>query len=348
MVTGGAGFIGSAVVRHILDYMAAHVINVDKLTYAADPSATSQASFNSRYRFEHVDICDGSELRRVYRTYKPHVVLNLAAETHVDRSIDGPSEFVRTNLVGSFTLLEETLRYWRGLGAVSRSEFRFLHVSTDEVFGTLSADGMFTEDTPYAPNSPYSATKAGSDHLVRAWHQTYHLPTIITNCSNNYGPYQFPEKLIPHMVLRALGEEKLPVYGDGAQVRDWLYVEDHVCALILAAQNGVPGATYNIGGHSERTNRAVVETICDLLDALSPREGGSYHDLIEYVAERAGHDRRYAIDSTKIETDLGWRPSESFESGLKKTINWYLKNKAWCDGVRQRGYRPVRIGLGNP
>ncbi len=344
VVTGGAGFIGSAVVRHLLDGTSAHVVNVDKLTYAANLASIPRAKDNPRYRLELVDICNGPELQKIFQTHQPNRIVNLAAETHVDRSIDGPSKFVRTNVVGTFTLLQEALRYWRGLVGAERDDFRFLHVSTDEVFGTLS-DGLFTEESAYAPNSPYSATKAGSDHLVRAWRQTYGLPTIITNCSNNFGPYQFPEKLIPHMILRALAEESLPVYGDGLNVRDWLYVEDHARALILALERGEIGETYNIGARCEQTNRAVVEQICDLLDEMSPSEHGSRRSLIELVPDRPGHDRRYAIDPSKIENRLGWKPAESFKSGLAKTVRWYLDNRKWWEVILQNGYRRARAGL---
>jgi dTDP-glucose 4,6-dehydratase len=346
IVTGGAGFIGSAVIRHLLDDTQANVVNVDKLTYAANLASIPQAHGNPRYKLEKVDICDASAMRRVFQQYQPAGVMNLAAESHVDRSIDGPAAFVQTNIVGTFTVLHESLRYWQSLGGERRENFRLLHVSTDEVFGTLPARGLFTETSPYAPNSPYSATKAGSDHLVRAWRETYGLPTLLTNCSNNYGPYHFPEKLIPHMILRALADQSLPVYGDGLNIRDWLYVEDHARALTLVLAQGAPGETYNIGARSERTNRAVVEAICDLLDQEVPTKHGSRRSLICYVPDRPGHDRRYAIDPSKIENTLGWRCLESFESGLARTVRWYLDNRPWWEDILQRGYRPERAGLG--
>jgi dTDP-glucose 4,6-dehydratase len=346
VVTGGAGFIGSAVIRHLLDETQAQVVNVDKLTYAANLASIPQARGNGRYSLEKVDICDGPALRRIFEQYRPAAVMNLAAESHVDRSIDGPSAFVQTNLLGTFTLLQEALGYWQSLGGERRDRFRLLHVSTDEVFGSLPETGLFSEASPYAPNSPYSATKAGSDHLVRAWRETYGLPTLVTNCSNNYGPYHFPEKLIPHIILKALAGEALPVYGDGMNVRDWLYVEDHARALTLVLERGAVGETYNIGSRNERTNRAVVETICDLLDEQSPSKFGSRRALISFVPDRPGHDRRYAIDPSKIENALGWRPRESFESGLARTVRWYLENRAWWEEILQRGYRTERAGLG--
>jgi dTDP-glucose 4,6-dehydratase len=346
LVTGGAGFIGSAVVRYLLDETQAQVVNLDKLTYAANLASIPQARGNARYRLEKADICDGPALRRILEQYRPDAIMNLAAESHVDRSIDGPSAFVQTNLVGTFTVLHEALRYWQSLDGARRDEFRLLHVSTDEVFGSLGTSGLFAEDSPYAPNSPYSATKAGSDHLVRAWRETYGLPTLLTNCSNNYGPYHFPEKLIPHMILKALVEEPLPVYGDGMNVRDWLYVEDHARALVLVLDRGTAGETYNIGARNERTNRAVVETICDLLDEHIPCRIGSRRGLITSVPDRPGHDRRYAIDPAKIENTLGWRPRESFESGLARTVRWYLENRNWWEGILRRGYRTERAGLG--
>jgi dTDP-glucose 4,6-dehydratase len=334
------------VVRYLLDETQAQVVNVDKLTYAANLASIPQARGNARYKLEKADICDGPTLRRIFEQYRPAAVMNLAAESHVDRSIDGPSAFVQTNLVGTFSLLHEALRYWQNLGGAQRDQFRLLHVSTDEVFGSLPADGLFSEDSPYAPNSPYSATKAGSDHLVRAWRETYGLPTLITNCSNNYGPYHFPEKLIPHMILKALAGEALPVYGDGMNVRDWLYVEDHARALALVLARGGIGETYNIGSRNERTNRQVVETICDLLDEQSPSQIGSRRALISFVPDRPGHDKRYAIDPSKIENALGWRPRESFESGLARTVRWYLENRSWWEEILHRGYRVERAGLG--
>jgi dTDP-glucose 4,6-dehydratase len=346
VVTGGAGFIGSAVIRYLLEETQAQVVNVDKLTYAANLASIPQSRGNARYKLGKVDICDGQALRRIFEQYQPAAIMNLAAESHVDRSIDGPSAFVQTNLVGTFTLLHEALRYWQKLNGSGRDQFRMLHVSTDEVFGSLPESGLFSEESPYAPNSPYSATKAGSDHLVRAWHETYGLPTLITNCSNNYGPYHFPEKLIPHMILKALADELLPVYGDGMNVRDWLYVEDHARALALVLARGNVSETYNIGSRNERTNRAVVETICDLLDEQSPSKIGSRRSLISFVSDRPGHDRRYAIDPSKIENTLGWRPRESFESGLARTVRWYLENRSWWEDILHRGYRTERAGLG--
>ena len=345
LVTGGAGFIGSAVVRYLLDETQAHVVNVDKLTYAANLASIPQAPDHARYKLAKVDICDSAPLRRIFEQSQPTAVLNLAAESHVDRSIDGPAAFIQTNIVGTFTLLQEALRYWRTLPPDRRNRFRLVHVSTDEVFGTLPALGLFSEDSPYAPNSPYSATKAGSDHLVRAWRETYGLPTIVTNCSNNYGPYHFPEKLIPHIILRGLAGQPLPIYGDGLNVRDWLYVDDHARALALVLEQGAIGETYNIGARNERTNKAVVETICDLLDDLAPSKIGSRRSLISFVHDRPGHDRRYAIDPTKIETKLGWKPQDSFESGLAKTVRWYLENRWWWEDILQRGYRTERAGL---
>jgi dTDP-glucose 4,6-dehydratase len=329
LVTGGAGFIGSAVVRHLLADTGAFVVNVDALTYAANLNSLPGAEGNPRYRFEKADIRDAAAMRRLFETYQPTGVMNLAAESHVDRSIDGPGVFVETNVVGTYTVLQEALRHFRALSPEARKRFRMMHISTDEVFGTLGADGFFTEETPYAPNSPYSASKASSDHLVRAWRETYGLPTIVTNCSNNYGPYHFPEKLIPLMILRGLSGGELPVYGAGANIRDWLYVEDHARALALVMERGVPGESYNVGGWNERTNLDVVHVICDLLDRLAPPLGHSRRDLIKFVTDRPGHDMRYAIDASKIERELGWRPDESFESGIEKTVAWYLANREW-------------------
>jgi dTDP-glucose 4,6-dehydratase len=345
IVTGGAGFIGSAVIRHFLRNTGDFVVSVDKLTYAAHPGSIPQGYGHARYALEHVDICDAVQLRRIFQHYKPDRVLNLAAETHVDRSIDGPAAFLQTNVVGTFTLLEEALHYWRSLSEPERRNFRFLHVSTDEVFGSLPNEGAFSELSPYAPNSPYSATKAASDHLVRAWRETYGLPTLITNCSNNFGPYQFPEKLIPHMILCAMAGKPLPVYGDGQNIRDWLFVDDHARALALVLQRGVVGHTYNIGARNERTKKTIVEAICDLMDELQPSKDGPRRSLIEFVADRPGHDRRYAIDPGKIENELGWRPEESFESGLARTVRWYLENRYWWEAILNRGYKTGRIGL---
>jgi dTDP-glucose 4,6-dehydratase len=344
-VTGGAGFIGSAVVRHLLDETEAHVVNIDKLTYAANLDSIPQAASQPRYHFAQVDICNGAALRRLFEQHHPHYVMNLAAESHVDRSIDGPAAFIETNVTGTFTLLQEALRHWRALDPAAQARFRFHHISTDEVYGSLGPEGLFTETTPYAPSSPYSASKASSDHLVRAWRETYGLPTIVTNCSNNYGPYHFPEKLIPHIIIKALAGEPLPVYGDGKNVRDWLYVEDHAHALSLVVERGTPGETYNIGGRCERTNIEVVRAICRLLDTLEPAAGGGRERLITFVPDRPGHDRRYAIDCAKIERELGWRANETFESGLAKTVRWYLANRPWWEAILRRGYKAERVGL---
>ncbi|WP_426610913.1 dTDP-glucose 4,6-dehydratase [Bradyrhizobium sp. McL0616] len=345
-VTGGAGFIGSAVVRHLLRDTHARVVNIDKLTYAANLESLPGAEANPRYAFEKQCICEALSLRKLFEKYQPIAVMNLAAESHVDRSIDGPGEFIQTNIVGTFTLLQEALRYWRNLTPDRRSQFRFLHISTDEVFGSLGKDGYFTETTSYAPNSPYSASKASSDHLVRAWRETYELPTMVTNCSNNYGPYHFPEKLIPHIIIKGLAGEKLPVYGDGQNIRDWLYVEDHAKALTLVLERGAVGETYNVGGRNERTNLHVVESICDLLDEMSPGTAASRRGLISFVADRPGHDRRYAIDASKLERELGWRADENFESGLAKTVRWFFDNQTWWKSILDRGYQQKRIGLG--
>jgi dTDP-glucose 4,6-dehydratase len=344
-VTGGAGFIGSAVIRHLLNDTQAFVVNIDKLTYAACLDSIPQARGNSHYCFAQVDVCNGPALRQLFDQYQPHYVMNLAAESHVDRSIDGPAEFIQTNVVGTFALLQEALRYWRGLDRVKQSSFRFHHISTDEVYGSLGSDGLFRENSAYAPNSPYAASKASSDHLVRAWRETYGLPTVVTNCSNNYGPYHFPEKLIPHMIIKGLAGEPLPVYGDGQNVRDWLYVEDHAKALTLVLERGRVGATYNIGGHNERANLVVVQLICGLLDRLEPSIHGSRRRLISFVADRPGHDRRYAIDASKLEDELGWRATETFETGLAKTVEWYLGNRSWWQAILNRGYKAERIGL---
>lgn len=343
-VTGGAGFIGSAVIRHLLDHSSANIVNIDKLTYAANLMSIP-ASGGSRYRLAEVDICNGPALKELFDRYQPHAVMNLAAESHVDRSIDGPAEFIQTNIVGTFTLLQEALRYWRELKPAARRRFRVLHISTDEVYGSLPSEGLFTEMTAYAPNSPYSASKAASDHLLRAWHETYGLPTLVTNCSNNYGPYHFPEKLIPHTIIRALTGEKLPVYGDGQNIRDWLYVEDHAKALALVLERGTIGETYNIGGCNERRNLYVVERICDLLDARLPSNHEPRRQLITFVADRPGHDRRYAIDASKLERELGWRAEETFETGLEKTVDWYLNHRAWWQKILDGGYQTSRVGL---
>lgn len=346
LVTGGAGFIGSAVIRHLLENTRNLVANVDKLTYAGNPESLDQVASFPGYTFYRVDICDAAELEKVFAEFLPDAVMHLAAESHVDRSIDGPASFIETNIVGTYTLLEAARHYWNGLESVAKAAFRFHHVSTDEVYGDLEgADDLFTETTPYAPSSPYSASKASSDHLVRAWYRTYGLPTIVTNCSNNYGPYHFPEKLIPHMILSALAGKPLPVYGDGSQIRDWLYVEDHARALVEVVTRGKVGETYNIGGHNERRNLEVVETICVLLDELQPRaDGRSYKEQITFVKDRPGHDRRYAIDASKIERELGWKPQETFESGIRKTVQWYLDNRDWWERVLNGSYQLARLG----
>lgn len=347
MVTGGAGFIGSALVRSLVSDGGWQVVNVDKLTYAGNLESLGATLDHPNHRFEQVDICDGLAIRALFDEYRPRGVVHLAAESHVDRSIDDAGAFVRTNIVGTYTLLDETLRFWRDRTR-STPAFRFLHVSTDEVFGSLGEGGSFVETTPYAPNSPYSASKAGSDHFVRAWHYTYGLPTIITNCSNNYGPYQFPEKLIPLMIQNALSGKPLPVYGRGENVRDWLHVDDHVRAIRLAFERGVPGETYNVGGRSERANIDVVEVICDLVSELAPNKKlGDRRSLITYVTDRPGHDFRYAIDAGKIERDLGWTPRETFETGLRKTVEWYIANQEWCARVQSGAYRGERLGLAN-
>ncbi|MCK1368307.1 dTDP-glucose 4,6-dehydratase [Bradyrhizobium sp. 62] len=344
-VTGGAGFIGSAVVRHLLRDTQARVVNIDKLTYAANLESLPGATGNPHYAFEQQCICEPVGLRKLFEKYQPDAVMNLAAESHVDRSIDGPGEFIQTNIVGTFSILQEALRHWRSLSGEKRDRFRFLHISTDEVFGSLGRDGLFTETSPYAPNSPYSASKASSDHLVRAWRETYELPTLVTNCSNNYGPYHFPEKLIPHMIIKGLAGEKLPVYGDGSNIRDWLYVEDHAKALTLVLERGRIGETYNVGGRNERTNLHVVESICDLLDEITPSAAGTRRKLINFVTDRPGHDRRYAIDASKLENDLGWCAEENFESGIAKTVGWYLEQQPWWRAILDRGYNTNRLGL---
>lgn len=369
LVTGGAGFIGSAVIRYLINETDHQVINVDKLTYAGNLQSLVSVSDDPRYAFEQVDIVNRAELDRIFHQYQPDRVMHLAAESHVDRSIDGPSEFIQTNIVGTYTLLEAARVYWQQLSVERRTQFRFHHISTDEVYGDLPhpADEpqsnatssnlpCFTEQTAYAPSSPYSASKAGSDHLVRAWQRTYGLPTLVTNCSNNYGPYHFPEKLIPLVILNALEGKPLPIYGRGDQIRDWLYVEDHARALVQVLLQGKVGETYNIGGHNEKTNLEVVETICSLLDELMPLTPerlkqmpcsvGRYAELITYVADRPGHDRRYAIDASKIKNDLGWQPLETFESGLRKTVEWYLANREWCQQVQDGRYQRERLGAG--
>jgi dTDP-glucose 4,6-dehydratase len=347
LVTGGAGFIGSALVRMLVRGGSYAVVNVDKLTYAGNLDSLIEVSDNPHYAFEQVDIGDGPRVRALFEQYEPQAVIHLAAESHVDRSIDGPQEFIQTNVVGTFTLLQESLRHWRKLSGQAQRDFRFVHISTDEVFGSLGATGFFTEETPYSPNSPYSASKASSDHLVRAWHHTYGLPAVTTNCSNNYGPYQFPEKLIPLMIQNALTGKPLPVYGKGENVRDWLFVDDHARALIMAMESGVAGETYNVGGGNERRNIDVVGAICDLVNELAPHATiGDRRQLITYVTDRPGHDLRYAIDASKIERELGWRARESFETGLRKTVEWYLANQRWCERVQSGAYRGERLGLG--
>ncbi len=348
LVTGGAGFIGSAVVREIIQHSNDTVINVDKLTYAGNLENVSDIADSERYIFEQVDICDHSALEHVFEQHQPDAVMHLAAESHVDRSIDGPAAFIHTNIVGTYTLLEVARKYWKGLNETKQAAFRFHHISTDEVFGDLEGtDSLFTETTPYAPSSPYSASKASSDHLVRAWQRTYNLPTIVTNCSNNYGPYHFPEKLVPLMILNALEGKSLPVYGQGTQIRDWLYVEDHARALLKVIKEGKVGETYNIGGHNEKQNIEVVKTICRLLEELVPQKPQNishYEELITFVQDRPGHDVRYAIDAGKIERELGWVPEESFETGLKKTVQWYLENQEWCKRVQDGSYQRERLG----
>ena len=340
LITGGMGFIGSAVVRRLIDETASTVINVDKLTYAGNVESLGHARTDPRHRFEQVDICDAKALRGVFQKHRPDAVMHLAAESHVDRSIHGSAEFIETNIVGTYTLLEVARAYWNELDSASKAQFRVHHVSTDEVYGDLGPeDAAFTENTAYAPSSPYAASKASSDHLVRAWYRTYGLPVLITNCSNNYGPYQFPEKLIPLMILNALDGRNLPVYGTGENVRDWLYVEDHAQALIRVLTGGETGRTYNIGGRSERTNLEVVRRICAILDRERPRTDGTHAQLIRFVADRPGHDRRYAIDDSYISRELGWRPAESFESGLEKTVRWFLDNREWVERVRSGAYR---------
>ncbi len=346
LVTGGAGFIGSALVRHLIANTEHQVLNLDKLTYAGDLRSLQGAAASNRYQFVQADICDGAAVRAALTEFRPEVVTHLAAESHVDRSIDGPGTFIQTNVVGTFSMLSEVLAYWKGLDAAAREAFRFHHISTDEVFGSLGDDGFFTETTAYDPRSPYSASKASSDHLVRAWQHTYGLPTLITNCSNNYGPYHFPEKLIPLMVIKSLAGEPLPVYGQGANVRDWLYVDDHARALTRVFEAGRPGESYIIGGRAERTNLDVVHTICDALDRLRPRKDGrSYRDQIAFVADRPGHDHRYAIDPTKLERELGWKAQESFDTGIEKTVRWYLDNEAWWRPIQDGAYSGQRLGL---
>ncbi|TVV76118.1 dTDP-glucose 4,6-dehydratase [Sphingomonas solaris] len=346
LVTGGAGFIGSALVRLLIAETDYEVLNVDALTYAGNESSLAPVAADPRYRFERADIRDAVAMARLLADFRPHVVTHLAAESHVDRSIDGPAAFIETNVVGTFTLLAATLDYWRGLAPDEQAAFRFHHISTDEVFGALGDEGFFTEQTAYDPRSPYSASKAGSDHLVSAWHHTYGLPVVTTNCSNNYGPYHFPEKLIPLMIIKCLAGEPLPVYGAGANVRDWLYVDDHVRALRAVFEGGRPGESYMVGGNSERTNLTVVNTICETLDRIRPRaDGASYASQISYVTDRPGHDFRYAIDASKLKNELGWTPRETFESGIEKTIRWYLDNEGWWQDILSGAYAGERLGV---
>jgi len=358
LVTGGAGFIGSAVCRYLVKEKGVSVLNVDKLTYAGNTASLKEIAQSPLYRFAQADICDRERISALFSEFQPDAVMHLAAESHVDRSIDGPAAFIETNIVGTYNMLACALDYWRALPASPNNQqpttnncqlplatdFRFHHISTDEVYGSLGAEGLFEETTPYDPRSPYSASKASSDHLVMAWHHTYGLPTVVTNCSNNYGPYHFPEKLIPLVILNALDQKPLPVYGKGDNIRDWLYVEDHARALVLAVEKGVPGETYNVGGRNERTNLEVVETICRILDELKPRQRGAYKDLITFVKDRPGHDQRYAIDATKLETELGWRALEDFDSGIRRTVQWYLDNEWWWGPIRSGRYAGERLG----
>ncbi|WP_419810553.1 dTDP-glucose 4,6-dehydratase [Bacterioplanoides sp.] len=348
LVTGGAGFIGSAVVRHLINHTEHHIINLDLLTYAGNLESLEGVSDSERYCFEQADICDLTSLQSIFARHQPDRIMHLAAESHVDRSIEGPGQFIQTNVIGTFNLLQASLAHYTGLNETEKADFRFHHISTDEVYGDLHGlDDLFTEETPYSPSSPYSASKASSDHLVRAWQRTYGLPCLITNCSNNYGPYHFPEKLIPHVILNALAGKQLPVYGDGMQIRDWLFVEDHARALCTVLFSGEVGETYNIGGHNEKTNIEVVRSICALLEEyapLKPEGVANYSDLITFVKDRPGHDVRYAIDASKIERELGWTPEESFETGLRKTVIWYLENKNWWQRVLNGDYRLQRIG----
>jgi dTDP-glucose 4,6-dehydratase len=345
LITGGAGFIGSALVRFLIKETKESIVNVDALTYSGNLNNLSEVTSSERYVFEHANICDAEKMRELFLKYKPHKVIHLAAESHVDKSIDGPGDFIQTNIVGTYNLLEAARVLYSRLNEEEKAAFRFHHVSTDEVYGDLhGTTDLFTETTPYEPSSPYSASKASSDHLVRAWHRTFGLPVIVTNCSNNYGPFHFPEKLIPHMILNALHGKPLPVYGNGEQVRDWLFVEDHARALYLVASKGKVGETYNIGGHNERKNLEVVQAICDELEKCKPRQEGRYRDLITFVKDRPGHDLRYAIDASKIEKELGWKPQENFETGLQKTINWYLENESWWSQVLNGDYQLKRLG----
>ena len=347
LVTGGAGFIGSAVVRYLINSTYNRVLNIDKLTYAGNLESLASVNDNPRYQFLHADICDKVAMTKAFDDFEPDIVMHLAAESHVDRSIDGPMDFIQTNIIGTYNLLEVARNYWQNLTEDKKMSFRFHHISTDEVYGDLEGtDDLFTEATPYNPSSPYSASKASSDHLVRAWHRTYGLPVVVTNCSNNYGPYHFPEKLIPLVILNALDGKPLPVYGNGKQIRDWLYVEDHARALYLVATTAKVGETYNIGGHNEKQNIDVVKTICTILDNINPRmDGQSYTQQITFVKDRPGHDLRYAIDASKINNELGWQPQETFESGIQKTVEWYLNNLEWCRHVQDGSYQRERMGV---
>lgn len=346
MITGGAGFIGSALIRYLISETDLHILNVDKLTYAGNLESLPGISNNPHYVFEQADICDAVKMQSLFKTHQPDAVMHLAAESHVDRSIDGPGAFIQTNIVGTYTLLQAARAYWETLPSEKKEAFRFHHISTDEVFGSLGAEGLFLETSPYQPNSPYAASKSSSDHLLRAWHHTYGLPILITNCSNNYGPYQFPEKLIPLMILNAKAGLPLPVYDRGQHVRDWLYVDDHVRALYCVLTKGQIGETYNIGGNNEMSNLGVVETLCTLMDELLP-SARPYKDLVQFVGDRPGHDLRYAIDASKIERTLGWQPTETFETGLRKTVQWYLEASLWCEHVLDGHYQGERLGLGS-
>lgn len=348
LVTGGAGFIGSAVVRQLIAETDAQVCNVDKLTYAGNLASLGSARDDPRHHFRQADICDAAAMAAIFAEFRPDAVMHLAAESHVDRSIDGPAEFIQTNVVGTFTMLDVATAWWKGLDDPGKAAFRFHHISTDEVFGSLGDEGFFREDTAYDPRSPYSASKASSDHLVRAWHHTHGLPVVVTNCSNNYGPYHFPEKLIPLVILKAISGQPLPVYGDGSNVRDWLYVEDHARALRLVVDKGAVGQTYCVGGNAERTNLAVVHAICDRLDAVRPRaDGQSYRQQITFVTDRPGHDFRYAIDASKLKNELGWEPSLAFEEGIARTVSWYLDNEPWWRAIQEGSYHGERLGVGN-
>ena len=348
LVTGGAGFIGSAVIRHIIHNTDDEVLNIDKLTYAGNLESLKDIDRNPRYNFKQIDICNTDSLKQAFDSFQPDLVMHLAAESHVDRSIDGPAEFITTNIVGTYTLLEAARQYWQALDQSKKAIFKFHHISTDEVYGDLEGTtDLFTESTPYAPSSPYSASKASSDHLVRAWHRTYGFPVLVTNCSNNYGPYHFPEKLIPLVILNALDGKALPIYGKGNQIRDWLFVEDHARALYKVVTEGQIGETYNIGGHNEKQNIEVVKTICHILDELKPQVNGQpYESLITFVKDRPGHDLRYAIDASKIANELNWTPTETFDSGIRKTVEWYLNNMKWCSRVQDGSYQRERLGAG--